>query len=314
MGRASRFRCGGGGALAQVSFLWVIFTIVAAAGQTARNAMQRELTASLGSVGATHVRFLFGFPFALLFLAVVMAVNKLGLPHTDWRFWAWNVAGALTQIGGTALMLKTMTERSFVVTVAYLKTEPLFVAGIGLFLPHETLTAGMVVAMVIAIAGVVLISLRSRVADSGGIHSALYGLTAGGMFAVSAIGYRYAILSLQLPGYVMAATFTLAVGLVIQAAVLTAWLAIVDAKVLRAIFRLWRPSLLAGLMGSAASEFWFLAFALATAASVRTLGLIDVLFAQMVSHILFKQKTTAREAAGIALLVGGAVLLVYSHK
>ena len=32
-----------------------------------------------------------------------------------------------------------------------------------------------------------------------------------------------------------------------------------------------------------------------------------------VSHILFKQKTTLREAAGIVLLVGGAVLLVYSH-
>src|SRR6266481_763713 len=103
------------------SWLWAVFTVIAAAGQTARNAMQRELTASLGSVGATHVRFLFGFPFALIFLAVAMSVNGLGLPHTDWRFWVSDVAGALTQIGGTALMLKTMTERSFVVTVAYLK-------------------------------------------------------------------------------------------------------------------------------------------------------------------------------------------------
>ena len=297
-----------------MSFLWVIFTVVAAAGQTARNAMQRELTASLGSVGATHVRFLFGFPFALIFLAVVMAVNGYGLPRTDWRFWLYNVSGALAQIGGTALMLKTMTERSFVVTVAYLKTEPIFVAALGLVFLHDALTPGMVAAIVIATAGVVLISLRGKVVDGGGIHSALYGLSAGGLFAVSAIGYRGAILSLHLPGYVMGATFTLAVGLVIQAAVLTAYLAVVDAKVLRAIFRLWRPSLFAGFMGSAASEFWFLAFALATAASVRTLGLIDVLFAQMVSHILFKQKTTAREAAGIALLVGGAVLLVYSHK
>ena len=78
--------------------------------------------------------------------------------------------------------------------------------------------------------------------------------------------------------------------------------------------RAWKPSLFAGFMGAAASEFWFLAFALATAASVRTLGLIDVLFAQIVSHILFKQKTTLPEAAGIVLLVVGAALLVYSHK
>jgi len=53
------------------SWLWAVFTVVAAAGQTARNAMQRELTATLGTGGATHVRFLFGFPVALLFLVGV---------------------------------------------------------------------------------------------------------------------------------------------------------------------------------------------------------------------------------------------------
>ena len=55
--------------------LWAVFTLIAAAAQTARNAMQRELTATLGTVGATHVRFLFGFPFALLFLAGVMVLR-----------------------------------------------------------------------------------------------------------------------------------------------------------------------------------------------------------------------------------------------
>lgn len=294
--------------------LWVIFTVVAAAGQTARNAMQRELTASLGAVGATHVRFLFGFPFALLFLAAVSFATHAGLPATSPAFWAWDIAGAMAQIFGTALMLKTMTERSFVVTVAYLKTEPLFVAALGLAFLHDAITPGMAAAIVIATAGVVLISLRGKVAEGGGIHSALYGLSAGGLFAVSAIGYRGAILSLHLPGYLMPATFTLAVGLVVQAVTLTVYLAVVSPAVLRSIFRLWRPSLFAGFMGSAASEFWFLAFALATAASVRTLGLIDVLFAQMVSHVLFKQKTTLREAAGIVLLLAGAVLLVYAHK
>src|SRR5690242_9089642 len=135
--------------------LWIPFTLLAAAGQTARNAMQRELTASLGSVGATHVRFLFGFPFALVFLAAVTAWSGSGLPATNWQFWVSDVAGALAQIGGTALMLKTMTERSFVVTTAYLKTEPLFVAALGLAFLHDQLTPGMAAAIVIATAGVV---------------------------------------------------------------------------------------------------------------------------------------------------------------
>jgi len=296
-----------------MNFLWVIFTVVAAAGQTARNAMQRELTASLGAVGATHVRFLFGFPFALLFLSAAVFFTHAALPRPVPLFWLWIVSGALTQIAGTALMLMTMTERSFVVTVAYLKTEPLFVAALGLIFLHDPLTPGMAAAIVIATAGVILISLRTGAQTNGGVRPALYGLASGAMFAISAIGYRGGILALHLPGYVLPATFALAVGLTVQAAVLSAYLAATNPSVLRAIMRLWRPSLFAGFMGAAASQFWFLAFALATAASVRTLGLIDVLFAQMVSHILFHQKTTVREAAGIVLLVAGAVLLVWAH-
>ena len=297
-----------------MNFLWVVFTLVAAAGQTARNAMQRELTASLGAVGATHVRFLFGFPFALLFLASVTIFTHTPVPHPTPVFGAWIVCGALSQIGGTALMLMTMTQRSFVVTVAYLKTEPLFVAVLGLLFLGDPLSPAMVLAIVIATAGVVLISIRTDMQLRGAMRPALFGLASGGMFAISAIGYRGAILALHLSGYLMPATFALAVGLVLQATVLTIYLAATDRAVLVAITRLWRPSLFAGFMGAVASQFWFLAFALATAASVRTLGLIDVLFAQLVSHILFKQKSTLREAAGIALLVGGGVLLVWAHQ
>src|SRR5262249_33483561 len=108
-------------------------------------------------------------------------------------------------------------------------------------------------------------------------------------------------------------SFALAVGLTFQAAVLSLWLRFAEPGALTRIARLWRPSLFAGVMGSFASAFWFLAFALAPAASVRPLGLIDVLFAPAVSHIVFKQKTNWREAAGIALLVAGAILIVRAH-
>ena len=39
-------------------WLWAVFTLVASAAQTVRNATQRGLTATLGTVGATHVRAL----------------------------------------------------------------------------------------------------------------------------------------------------------------------------------------------------------------------------------------------------------------
>ena len=60
--------------------LWIPFTIIAALGQVARNAMQRSLTGPLGTWGATNIRFLFGFPFSIVFFAVVIAVTGDHLP------------------------------------------------------------------------------------------------------------------------------------------------------------------------------------------------------------------------------------------
>src|ERR1700739_3386389 len=101
----------GGEAVIAASWLWAVFTLLAAAGQTARNAMQRELTATLGTVGATHVRFLFGFPFAIVFLAGVLLVTGRALPQPGLLFWPWVLLGAFAQILATALMLTAMSDR-----------------------------------------------------------------------------------------------------------------------------------------------------------------------------------------------------------
>jgi drug/metabolite transporter (DMT)-like permease len=292
-------------------WLWALFTVVAAAAQTVRNATQRELTAKLGTVGATHVRFLFGFPFALLFLAGVMLALGQALPSPPAIYWPWVIVGALTQIAATALMLAAMNDRSFVVVYAYIKTEPVQAALFGLVFLGDAVTPWMAAAILIATTGVVAMALKPG--TSSDVNATLLGLAAGAMFAASAVGYRGAILSLALPSYVMAATFTLALGLVLQSALLSLYLWLRSPDVLAAIVRAWRPSLFAGFMGALASQFWFLAFALASAASVRTLALVEVLFAQAISRFVFKQATTAREALGIALIVIGVVLLLLAR-
>jgi drug/metabolite transporter (DMT)-like permease len=303
------------------SWLWVVFTIIAAAAQTVRNAAQRELTGVLGTVGATHVRFLFGCPFAILILLGVLAAGSV-LPRPGLVFWPWVLAGALMQIAATALMLAAMTERSFVVAIAYIKTEPIQVALFGLVFLGDRVTPGMAAAILIATAGVIVMSAKSGAAKSGasksgaasdGWRAPLLGLSAGACFALSAIGYRGALLSLADPDYLMAATFTMTVGLIVQSVLLSVYLALRDPAVLTAIIKAWRPSLFAGLMGATASQFWFLAFALATAASVRTLALVEVLFAQAISRFVFKQPVSAREGVGIVMIVVGVVLLVWSY-
>jgi drug/metabolite transporter (DMT)-like permease len=293
--------------------LWAVFTLIAAAAQTARNAMQRELTARLGTVGATHVRFLFGFPFALVILFGVILVTGVSAPHTPFAFWPWVIGGALGQIAATALMLSAMGERSFVVAYAYIKTEPVQVALFGLIFLDDHITSLSAAAILIATAGVIAISLKSGAASAGTMRSTLVGLGAGTMFALSATAYRGGILALGLPGFVMAATFTASVGILLQAALLSVYLMLRDPQVLRSIMRAWRPSMFAGFMGAFASEFWFLAFAITTAANVRTLALIEVLLAQGVTRFVFKQPTTKRELIGIVLVVIGVALLVWAY-
>ena len=292
-------------------WLWALFTIIAAAAQTVRNATQRELTTTLGTAGATHVRFLFGLPFALVFLLIVLVASGQALPGPPAVYWPWILQGSVAQIAATALMLAAMSDRSFVVVYAYIKTEPVQAALFGLVFLGDVVTLSMGAAILIATTGVVLMALKPG--TSFDVRATLLGIAAGGMFALSAVGYRGAILSLGLESYVMAATFTLVVGLIIQCLVVSAWLVLREPKVLGAIVRQWRPSLLAGLLGALASQFWFLAFALATAASVRTLALVEVLFAQAISSFVFKQKTTAREAIGIVLIVIGVAALVWTY-
>jgi drug/metabolite transporter (DMT)-like permease len=276
--------------------------------------MQRELTATLGTVGATHVRFLFGFPFALVILAAIVFATGSALPSPAPVFWPWAVLGAGAQILATALMLATMNDRSFVVTIAYIKTEAIQAAAFGLIFLGDRVTLGTIAAILVATAGVVASSLKGKAALEGGLRPVLLGLFSGAMFAISAVGYRGAILSLDLPNFVMAATFTVAVGLVMQAATLTLYLAIRDRSVLIAIARAWRPSLFAGFMGAVASEFWFLAFALTSVANVRTLALVEVLFAQAITLFAFKQTTSRRDVLGIVLIVAGCALLIWVQE
>lgn len=294
-----------------VTSLWIPFTVIAALGQVARNAMQRSLTKPLGTWGATNIRFLFGFPFSLLFLGAVLVASgdHLSLPPS--AFWPWLLLGALSQIVGTGLMLLAMNDRSFVVTTAYLKTEAIQTAIFGFVFLGDHLTWLKVLAIVVATVGVVVTALRPSGEKSfAELKPTILGLVAAAAFALSAVGFRGAIINVPNVSFVTAASFTLVLGLFVQTAILSIYLLWRAPKVLQAILGLWKPSLFAGFMGAFSSQFWFLAFALTAAANVRTLALIEVLFAQGVAYYSFKQRIAPRELAGIALIIIGVAVLV----
>jgi drug/metabolite transporter (DMT)-like permease len=294
-----------------VATLWIPFTIVAALGQVARNAMQRSLTGPLGTWGATNIRFLFGFPFSIVFFAAVLIFSGDHAPWPPAAFWPWLLLGALSQIIATGMMLVAMNDRSFVVTTAYLKTEAIQTAIFGFVFLGDHLTALKVIAILIATVGVVITALRPGGEKSyAELRPTVIGLVAAAAFALSAIGFRGAIITVPGVTFVTAASYTLVWGLFVQTVVLSIYLLWRAPDVLAKILGLWRPSMLAGFMGAFASQFWFLAFALTAAANVRTLALVEVLFAQGVAYYSFKQPVSSRELFGIVLIVIGVALLV----
>ncbi|HEX4891887.1 MAG TPA: DMT family transporter, partial [Hyphomicrobiaceae bacterium] len=270
------------------SNLWIVFTVLAAGAQTLRNAMQKELTATIGTIGATHVRFLFGLPFAALILLIVLKITGHSFPSLTGNMLAWALLGAASQITATALLLAAMRDKSFVLITALNKLEPVHVALFGLVLLGDRLTPMLALAIAMATLGVVVMSWPKKGAtETLGLRPIVLGLVAGAAFGVSAVGYRGAVLALGLENYIVAATTTVFVGLVMQVAALSIYLVLFDRKTLAGIFRAWRPSLFAGFMGAFASEMWFLAFALTSAAKVRTLALVEIFFAGLVSRSLF---------------------------
>jgi drug/metabolite transporter (DMT)-like permease len=292
--------------------LWVLVTLMASSAQTLRNAMQRDLIGALGAVGAAQVRFLFGLPFAVVFLAGMLAATGLDAPPLKLANLLWTAFGAFSQVIATALMLAAMRTRSFVVAVAYTKTEPAQVALFGLVAFNETPTRSLIAAIAFAMIGVGLMSVRSRKELVSDWRSTAYGLASATFFAFAAIGFRSAVIGVETPSRALAASMILVVGLAIQSATLGLYLGVVDRAGARAILAAWRSSLFAGFMGALASQFWFIAFALTDAARVRTLALIEVPMAQVVSLKLFREPPSLRDGLGMALIVAAAAILVWA--
>ncbi len=265
--------------------LWALVALVAAATQTARNAAQASLTATIGTVGATQVRFLFGLPFAVVFLALAMGATGEALPSLTSRSLAYTSMGAMAQIGATALM-----------------RDPLSWPALG--------------AIAIATSGVLVMSLKPArdPRDWLAPGPALTGLAAAALFGLSAIGFRGGVTGLESGGTLIRATATLVLSLMLQTGTLLIWMGLFDRNALAASLTYWRGSLGAGFLGAFASQFWFLGFALTSAANIRTLALAEVIFSQIVARLHFGQKLTPRQAVGMGLIVlGVGLLLQFQH-
>jgi len=299
--------------------LWIPVTVCAAFAQTMRNAAQRSLTAELGTLGATLVRFLYGLPFALLWLCGVQAVGGYALPTPNLPFLGWVAFGAVSQIIATALLLRVMQERNFTLGIAYSKTEIIQVALFGFIVLSDPVTVTTALAVACGTLGVLLLTPADRERPLRTLLTgwtslpALLGLASGAFFAFSAVGYRGAALALGDTPFMMSAAFALIVAQSLQTVLLGGWLLARDSSVVMRVFAAWRRSLFAGFMGAAASAGWFTAMAIEPIAHVRTLGLIELLIAPAVSRKLFREKLSRTEIVGMVLLTLGLVIVTLAR-
>lgn len=294
--------------------LWVWAALLGALAQTGRNATQAGLTQALGTVGATQVRFLFGLPFAVIFLAIQTTWTGSPIPLPGPATLGWTALGAWAQIAGTALMLLLMRDQGFGVATAWIKTEPVLVALLGIALLGDHLTPETLAAIAIATAGVLILSIKpGPLRTLFQFRPAALGLLAGAGYGLAAIGFRGGITALPEGGFLTRALTTLTLALAIQSATLLIWLTLFDRAALKGSFRVWRTSLAAGFLGAFASACWFTGFSLTTAANVRTLALVEVPMAQLVARLHFRQKTTPRQYLGMATILAGVAALLWQQ-
>lgn len=296
------------------SWWWVPIVLAAALAQTVRNTAQRALVSQAGTLGATLARFLYGLPFAAAWVLLLHALPATAAPlpglHAGWL--GWLLLGALGQLAATAALLAAMAQRNFVVGVAFSKTDALQVALFALLLLGEWPGWLTALAVLLATGGVLLLSMPSKTRalqpGAGGL-AAWYGLASGAGFALSAVGYRGAALQLPDSSPWLAAAWGVLCAQAIQTLLLGGWLAWRDPAKLRATVAAVRVSLAAGAAGALASIGWFTAFALTSAANVRTLGMVEVVFSYLVSRRLLREQLAPAERAGLVLVTLGVLAL-----
>lgn len=296
--------------------LWIPITITAAFLQNIRSALQKYLKTRLSTTGATFVRFGFGAPFALLYLAILHVNLGYPIPRLGGTFYFWATVGGLSQIGATFLLVLLFSYRNFAVGTAYSRTEPAQAALFGLLFLGDKSGVSTMTAILVSVIGVMTISVARTTISTKSLvasitqHSALIGILSGTLFGIAAVAYRAASLSLGGPNFMMQAAVTLAFVILLQSMLMLAWMAVRDPAEIGRIMRAWRPAILVGAAGATASFGWFMAMTLQQAAVVKALAQVEMIFTFASSAFFFREHINRLEIVGCGLIVAGILILL----
>lgn len=291
--------------------MWIIITFVAAGLQTSRTALQHRLRSLLSVSGAGFVRYVYGAPLSALAVLVAWWLGATW-PHVEARFWPTIFVGGLAQILGTICLIRAFDARDFAVGTVFAKTEVVQVALLSWVLLGESLRWGGWIGAAVCMVGVALLATKGRQLTWAAVRqpAALFGVAAGGLLGLAAIGIRGATKALDGGPVVMRALLTLAVMNSMQTIVHGGYLVVRERDQLRLSIVHWRSSAVVGVLSVCGSAGWALALTLENAAKVRTLGQVELLFAFAVSRWVLHDRHSRAELMASALVALGVLAVV----
>ena len=317
---------------------WIFWALLAALMQSVRTAGQKYLTDHISALGATLVRYLFGLPFAVAYLLLLVHRSDGSLPDLNDTFILSVLLAGILQIIATILLIRLFTFRNFAVGSTYVRSEIMLTAIIGAVFFAEAVSLLGWLAIAVIFAGLIVISsgrvssgrVSSGRVSSGRVspgrtslggkgkleglwnRSAAYGLGAGAMFALTSLLIRQASLSLGIQDAMLSAAITLAFMISMQTVITFFWVLKQNAAEIVTIMHQWRPSLFVGITSVVGSAGWFTAFTLERAAYVKTLGQVEFLITLTIAVLYFKEIPSKPELTGMLLIVVGVIVLLLS--
>lgn len=295
--------------------LWIVASVAAAGFQTLRFVMQKVLSMEgLSPTGATFARFLYSAPIVFCAIVTYLIGSDSARPVLGAAFWVFAALGGVAQVIATICVVSLFKTRNFAVGVTLMKTEVILSVVIGYLLLGDQVTWTGFAAIAVGVVGVLLLSTPPEV-RGWGMHilwnrSVFLGLSSGVLFAVSAVCYRGASLEIASPDPVLRAGVTLSAVTAMQMFGMALWLRWRDAKQLTAVWAARRTAVWVGLLSLAGSFCWFFAFTLQTAAYVKAVGQIELIFSLMASIMIFSERSSIRELSGMAILTLSILMLI----
>lgn len=288
--------------------LWIPFTLFAAFMQAWRNAFQNQLSREVSTAGVTLARFLYAAPVAGCYLLALYAYEPVALPVFSGSFTLYILSAALAQVIATALMVVLFRKRNYAVGVGMVKSEAVLAAILGALFFSAPLTGQAWFGVLVGALAFWLMTNPKKLRDMSW-DTLMVGLGSGLAFALTTLWVREASLELGLP-FPYSAAWVLFLVLLCQGVLFGAWVLLREPHTWQALQLRKGRVLTISVFSCLGSLGWFTAMSLETAALVKTLGQVEVLFTLMISAGWLKERLTIRDLLGLVLIVAGAICVV----